>query len=100
MLGKLRFLKLPSYRRFGYQPLYYDPIKEELEERKKNIEREKSGLIDGTGSIERKFGQMRRYHQRSSNLPAGQAGINKGRNIRLIIIIAILTAIVYYLKLI
>ena len=35
-----RFFKLPKHRTFSYKPRYYDPIKDEVEERKRLIEQE------------------------------------------------------------
>lgn len=35
-----RFFKLPKHRTFSYKPRYYDPVKEELQERKRLIEQE------------------------------------------------------------
>ena len=45
-MGIPRFFKLPKHKQFNYQPLYYDPIKEAKEVRKKSIGRE-LGIIDG-----------------------------------------------------
>jgi t-SNARE complex subunit (syntaxin) len=38
----LRFFKLPKHRTFNYKPRYYDPIKDEVQERVKLIEQEMS----------------------------------------------------------
>lgn len=35
-----RFFKLPKHRTFSYKPRYYDPIKDEVAERKRLIEQE------------------------------------------------------------
>lgn len=32
-------LKIPNYQRFNYEPRYYDPIKEDIDERRKKIRR-------------------------------------------------------------
>lgn len=34
------FTKTPTYQRFNYTPRYYDPIKEEMQEREARIKRE------------------------------------------------------------
>ena len=49
-MGIPRFFKLPGYKRFDYQPLYYDASKEQREERNKTIASE-LGIKpdDGTG---------------------------------------------------
>lgn len=38
-------VKIPKYKRFEFRPRYYDPVKEELEERVEKIKREHN--IDG-----------------------------------------------------
>ena len=40
-------VKTARYRRFGIEPRYYDPIKEEIEERTERIKREINGEYDG-----------------------------------------------------
>lgn len=37
------FVRLPNYKRFGFEPRYYDPIKEEIAERTARIKREMNG---------------------------------------------------------
>ena len=32
-------IKIPSYQRFNYEPRHYDPIKEDIDERRKRIRR-------------------------------------------------------------
>ncbi len=32
-------IKIPSYQRFNYEPRYYDPVKEDIEERTQRIRR-------------------------------------------------------------
>lgn len=41
------FIKLPRHRRFEITPRYYDPIKEEIEERTRRIKEEMDGNPSG-----------------------------------------------------
>ncbi|MEH0157789.1 hypothetical protein V6R21_27110 [Limibacter armeniacum] len=38
--------KIPNYRRFDYEPRYYDPVKERIEEREKLIKAQMEGNQD------------------------------------------------------
>ena len=42
-MAVFRFLKLPKHQKYDYIPRYWDPQKEELDERLKRIEDIKSG---------------------------------------------------------
>ena len=42
---KSHFFKLPSHKRFVYEPRYYDPIKEELEQRYGTLEGKQAHYI-------------------------------------------------------
>ncbi|REE01502.1 hypothetical protein [Marinoscillum furvescens] len=54
------FIKVSKYRRFGIEPRYYDPIKEEIEERTARIKQEMKagestpGYVPGRINFERK----------------------------------------------
>jgi len=59
----IRFFYLPKGRKYNYQPRYYDERKEELERRKRRIDRE-LGLDEnasGQGYIPSIKGQMRKH---------------------------------------
>ena len=89
-MGIPRFFKLPKPKQFNYQPLYYDPVKEAKEERKKKIGRE-LGVIEGdshSGRITR--GSMREYFRRETKA-------RRQSNIRLVIIIIVLFFVAYLL---
>lgn len=84
------FFKTESHNRFNFRPRYYDPIKEEIEQREASIKRE-LGIEDAgeyKPSINR--GSMKSYISERS---MGQ----KSSNIRLIIIICILSGIAAWL---
>ena len=87
-----RLFKLPRHREFEYQPLYYDPVKEEREKRNREIERE-LGLntqddVDFKTGIRR--GSMRHYIR-------SQKRATRNSNLRLFIIISILFFLAYLL---
>ncbi|WKN33261.1 hypothetical protein PZB74_07900 [Porifericola rhodea] len=42
--------RLPNYRRFNVEPRYYDPVKEDIEERTSRIKQEISQLREGGSS--------------------------------------------------
>jgi len=46
-MALLRFSKLPKHQRYEYKPRYWNPEKEELEERLKQIEQLKGGNAEG-----------------------------------------------------
>jgi hypothetical protein len=57
----LRFFRLPKHQQWDYKPRYWDPKKEELEERLKRIEEMKSGDAEAmktriSGGFRRGFG--------------------------------------------
>ncbi len=64
------FFRRPKPRPFNYKPIYYDPEKEEEQERKKAL-----GLIEEKDSHERIRAGMRRHWRRP------EAGPEKGYNV-------------------
>ena len=52
------FIRLPRSKRFSFEPRYYDPIKEEIEERTRQIKQEMEGAsgdyVPGRISFDRK----------------------------------------------
>ncbi len=88
----IRFLfKQPQPRRFKYQPRHYDETKEYLESRKAAIRRQ---LDTGktTYSPEQLRGQLNHRWRAQQNKK-----INTASNKRVLIIVAVLAAIAYYL---
>jgi len=85
-----RFFKLPKHKKFNYQPLYYDPEKEERAERKREIEielgvkREEGGNYKPT--IRR--GSMRNYYRKNNK-------VRRQSNVRLVIIFVVLVLLAY-----
>ena len=86
-----RFIKLPEHRKFNYNPVYFDPRKEALEEKIKKIKEEKEGSEDGDYKPDFK-GKFK-----SSNRVNVTRKHNKSANLRLLVIILFLGAIVFYI---
>lgn len=84
-----RFFKLPGRKGFNYKPLYYDPVKEQREIRKRELEKE-LGIKD-IGSYVPNItpGSMRAHSKRV------RTKVQRSSNIRLIIIIIILLFLAY-----
>lgn len=87
---RITFFKTPRPKEFNYMPRYYDERKEEADERQKRIEKELSASNNGEyvsgitrGSMQRRFAERRRGKRSST--------------IRLLVIIAILFLLTYFL---
>lgn len=96
--------KIPSFiktkyqfKRFNFQPRYYDADKENLELRKKRIEKELSGNSDSLDSdlIERKE-RMKMSFEESWSMR--RSSDHRKSNFRILIIVAILVLILYVIK--
>ncbi|MBN1182980.1 MAG: hypothetical protein JXB49_11875 [Bacteroidales bacterium] len=83
------FFKQNKHKQFNYIPRYYDPQKEELEERIRQIEAEEGIRPEGYTPGIRK-GQMRNYYERNKHT-------RNYSSIRLLIIAGLLVFIAYYL---
>lgn len=64
--------RLPNYKRFNFEPRYYDPVKEDIEERTSRIEQEISQLTEGhtnrSSSIAGAFSSRRANDTKNANL--------------------------------
>jgi hypothetical protein len=91
-MGIPRFIKLPSHKRFEYSPRYWDPEKEEREERIRQIKQEMGVDVpsDPTRTTIRR-GSFRQAHQKA------RVKASRGTNIRLAIILAVLFVLAYLL---
>jgi hypothetical protein len=94
----LKFFSLPKPRQFDFKPRYYDPDKEEREERERRI-REELGLVSGQpargdqeGYRPHIRGQFRKAMQRSSRISPDAI---RQSNRRILIIIGILILLLY-----
>lgn len=89
-MGIPRFIKLPSYNRFNYSPRYWDPEKEEREERIRQIKHEMG--------IEVPSDPNRTTIKRGSFRQAGKKAkvkATRSSNIRLLIILGVLLFLAY-----
>jgi hypothetical protein len=85
-----RLFKLPEYRKFSYRPFYYNPEKEEREARLRKLQAEAGIRSEGQFTPNIPRGSMKSYFKRSEKA-------QKQSNIRLILIIAALLIISYFL---
>ena len=90
IMGIPRFIKLPTYKRFEYSPRYWDPEKEDREERIRQIKQEMG--IDIPSDPNRttiKRGSFRQVHRKT------KIRASRSTNIRLVIILAVLFFLAY-----
>ncbi|MFT5749747.1 MAG: hypothetical protein ACI93S_001010 [Ancylomarina sp.] len=86
------FFKKPEHKRFNIEPRYWDPAKEERDERENRIKSE-IGMTDDNGQyMPNVKGQMKRS-LRHKGTDVRQS--NKKSNIRLFIILLILLLVAY-----
>ncbi len=89
-MGIPRFIKLPGHKEFNYSPRYWDPEKEEREERIRQIKQEMG--------IEVPSDPNRTTIRRGSFRTAGRkpkVKATRSSNIRLLIILAVLLFLAY-----
>ncbi len=89
-MGIPRFIKLPSYNRFNYSPRYWDPEKEEREERIRQIKQEMGIKIptDPTRTTIKR-GSFRQASKKT------KVKATRSSNIRLVVILGILLFVAY-----
>jgi hypothetical protein len=92
MMGIPRFIKLPKHRTFNYSPRYWDPEKEEREERIRRIKQEMG--IDVPSDPNRTTIRRGSFRQASQK---AKVRATRGSNIRLAIILAVLFLLAYLL---
>jgi len=89
-MGIPRFIKLPGYKRFEYSPRYWDPEKEEREERIRQIKQELGyEMPSDPNRTTIKRGSFRQAHQKT------KVRATRGTNIRLVVILAVLFFLAY-----
>jgi hypothetical protein len=91
-MGLPRFIKLPGHKQFNYSPRYWDPEKEEREERIRQIKQEMGVEVpsDPNRSTIRR-GSFRQVRQ------TAKVKANRSSNIRLVVILAVLLMLAYLL---
>ena len=90
-MGIPKLFKLSKPKQFSYSPRYYDPVKEEFEERVKKARGEQAESA-GEVHIPRIKGQIKSQFNRNKT----NAKAKNTSNIRLVIIIAILLFAAWY----
>jgi hypothetical protein len=85
----ISFIKLPRHKRFEYTPRYWDPEKEEREERVRQIKREMGIEVPSyTGQTTIRRGSFRQRQKQ-------KVKATRASNIRLLVILAVLFIIAY-----
>ena len=85
------FLKTPKIRQYHHEYIYYDPQKEEREERIKRVQKKIQAKKNGTlyaDNIKSAYSSQREERSRKM----------KGNNVRYIITAIVIVALVYWLK--
>ncbi|PID92639.1 MAG: hypothetical protein CSA96_02180 [Bacteroidetes bacterium] len=91
-MGIPRFIKLPRNNQFHYEPRYWDPVKEAREERIRGIKRELGIEVpDSPNRTTLKRGAFRQAHTQT------RVKASRAANLRLIVILAVLFLIAYFL---
>jgi hypothetical protein len=93
-MGIPGFFRTPKPKAFNYRPIYYDPAKEEREERTRRLERE-MGVKQPSDTAYKpgiQRGSMRSYYQKNQQA-------KRASNIRLILIIIFLLFVAYWILL-
>jgi hypothetical protein len=88
----MSFFKLYKPREYGYRYIYYDPKKEAKKEREKRLKDTAENGESGFKSTLHR-GSFRQQAEKNKNVRAHQS---RQSNIRLIIILFILLALLYY----
>jgi len=91
-MGIPRFIKLTQNKRFSYSPRYWDPEKEELENRIRQIKHEMG--IDIPSDPNRSTITRGSFRQSRQKI---KAKASRSSNIRLLIILAVLLLLAYLL---
>jgi len=91
-MGIPRFIKLPQNKRFSYSPRYWDPEKEEREDRIRRIKHEMG--IDIPSDPTRSTITRGSFRQARKTI---KTKASRSSNIRLVIILAVLLFLAYLL---
>ena len=87
-----RFIKLQGNKTFSYEPRYWDPEKEERDDRIRRIKRELGyDLQSDPNRTTIKRGSFRKAKQKA------KVKASRSSNIRLVVILAILLSLAYFL---
>jgi len=91
-MGLPRFIKLPGHKQFNYSPRYWDPEKEEREDRIRQIKAEMGIEISSDPNRSTiKRGSFRQARQKA------KVKATRTSNLRLVVILAVLLMLAYLL---
>jgi len=91
-MGLPRFIKLPGHKQFNYSPRYWDPEKEEREDRIRQIKAEMGiELHSDPNRSTIKRGSFRQVRQKA------KVKATRSSNLRLVVILAVLLMLAYLL---
>jgi len=91
-MGLPRFIKLPGHKQFTYSPRYWDPEKEEREDRIRQIKAEMGIEISSDPNRSTiKRGSFRQARQKA------KVKATRTSNLRLVVILAVLLMLAYLL---
>jgi hypothetical protein len=90
-MSLFRFSKLPKIKPFSFTPRYYDPVRDELEERAKQRELRKQDDIEGA-----KMRIRAGFRSKYKSDAAFAQKLKRQQNVRLLLIIGILLFGAYF----
>ena len=90
-MGFLRLFRPPSHQQFSYKPRYWDPKKEEAEERRRRIETLENGGVEGMK--ERLRGGFRKGQGGMVATGTYRSARVRRSNVSLVIIMVVLVAL-------
>lgn len=93
MLERIKFMKVNSHKKYGYVPRYYDARKERLNAM--IAEYKDDDLMEQDSAAYR--ARMKQRMERSWNLNNEHTTQSRSANVRLIIILAALIAVTYFI---
>ena len=94
MLERIQFIKVNRHKRYDYTPRYYDERKERLETLKKRYQEDENDV--DVSSAEYRASIKQRIEQ-SWEMNSAQSSHARSANVRLIIILAALLLITYFI---
>jgi hypothetical protein len=93
-MGMISLFRTPKPKQFKYTPIFFDPQKEALKERERQIKQELGLNDDGEGRVSMIRGQIRKQFEGKTRSKG-----NRQTNLRLAVIFIILCVIAYFLLL-
>ena len=95
-MGLFNIFRAPKPQRYNYIPRFYDPDKEDLDNRLKQIEDRKKHTDVESVKSRLESGFMRRSGGYAPDAGRMRSGSTKRSNMRLILVLAVLIVLAYY----